>query len=128
MTTDDTTPAETSDQEEPPRFLDNPRNVKRILWGFFGLCIAVAGDEIFRPLSGGEAPLTEEGAEAVHHLAERAGALEFVGSFALYGFVSCVALVIMGKGLRRLVMRPEDYYDPDPTDQDDAATPSDEAH
>jgi hypothetical protein len=123
--------SEDSKPEEKPRFFDKPRNVKGFLWGFLGLCIAVVGYEIFRPLGGRTGGGTGDEADAVHHLAERAGALEFVGSFALYGFVSCVALVILGKGLRRLVMRPEDYYDPQPTEPsepDDATTPPDEAH
>ena len=29
----------------------------------------------------------------------------------LYGFVACVFLVLMAKLLRRILMRPEDYYD-----------------
>lgn len=33
------------------------------------------------------------------------------GFYAIFGFVACVALVIAAKGLRRLLMRPEDYYD-----------------
>lgn len=33
------------------------------------------------------------------------------GFYAAYGFVACVALVLTAKGLRRLVKRPEDYYD-----------------
>ena len=32
--------------------------------------------------------------------------------YAWFGFVSCVALVIAAKGLRRLVMRDERYYRP----------------
>ena len=31
--------------------------------------------------------------------------------YAVYGFVACVALVLAAKVLRRVVMRPEDYYD-----------------
>jgi hypothetical protein len=31
--------------------------------------------------------------------------------YPLYGFVGIVILVLAAKGLRRLVMRPEDYYD-----------------
>lgn len=31
--------------------------------------------------------------------------------YAVYGFVACVALVLTAKGLRRLLMRPEDYYE-----------------
>jgi hypothetical protein len=33
------------------------------------------------------------------------------GFHGLFGFVACVALVIAAKGLRRLLMRPEDYYE-----------------
>jgi len=33
------------------------------------------------------------------------------GFFAIFGFVACVTLVVSAKGLRRLVKRPEDYYD-----------------
>jgi hypothetical protein len=42
------------------------------------------------------------------------GAVNF---FAAYGFVSCVALIYIAKGLRRLVMRREDYYDAPGTDE-----------
>jgi hypothetical protein len=33
------------------------------------------------------------------------------GFYALYGFAACVALVVAAKKWRRLVMRPEDYYE-----------------
>lgn len=36
---------------------------------------------------------------------------EWIGFHGFYGFVSCVALVIAAKGMRRLVKRDEDYYD-----------------
>jgi uncharacterized membrane protein len=38
------------------------------------------------------------------------GVVEF---YPLYGFVGIVILVIAAKGLRRLVMRAEDFYDAD---------------
>lgn len=41
---------------------------------------------------------------------KRAGALEFPASYAIYGFTACVLLVVLGRILRRLVMRDEDYY------------------
>jgi hypothetical protein len=47
------------------------------------------------------------------HAVERVGALDFVGSYAVYGFVACVVLVLLGKLLRRAVMRDERYYDGD---------------
>ncbi len=45
---------------------------------------------------------------------DKHGELGFDGWFgfhAVYGFVSCVFLVLVAKGLRVLLMRPEDYYD-----------------
>jgi hypothetical protein len=30
--------------------------------------------------------------------------------YAVYGFVGCVSLIFVAKGLRRLVKRKEDYY------------------
>ena len=33
------------------------------------------------------------------------------GFYCFFGFFACVALVITAKGLRRLLMRPEDYYE-----------------
>lgn len=47
-----------------------------------------------------------EGAHAV----ERVHALDFPASYAVYGFVACVVLVLIGRVLRRIVMRSEDYY------------------
>lgn len=32
------------------------------------------------------------------------------GFYALYGFTACVLLVLLAKEMRKLVMRPEDYY------------------
>ena len=45
------------------------------------------------------------------HRHEEIGFAEWLGYFALYGFVACVALVLTAKLLRRGVMRPENYYD-----------------
>ena len=44
------------------------------------------------------------------HAVERVAALDFTASYAIYGFVACVVLVLMGVVLRRLVIRPESYY------------------
>lgn len=45
------------------------------------------------------------------HAVERVHALDFLASYAAYGFVACVLLVLLGIALRRAVMRGEDYYD-----------------
>jgi hypothetical protein len=45
------------------------------------------------------------------HRHEGFGFAELFGFHGVYGFVACVALVLAAKGLRRVLMRPEDYYD-----------------
>ncbi|MCU0837144.1 MAG: hypothetical protein MUE49_00290 [Rhodospirillales bacterium] len=35
------------------------------------------------------------------------------GFYGVYGFVACVALVMIAKAMRRVLMRPESYYDDD---------------
>lgn len=44
------------------------------------------------------------------YVVKRVAALDFTGSYAVYGFVACVLLVLLGIVLRRLVMRDENYY------------------
>ena len=44
------------------------------------------------------------------HAVERIHALDFPASYAIYGFVACVILVLVGRILRRVVVRDEDYY------------------
>lgn len=36
---------------------------------------------------------------------------ETFGFYAAYGFVACVLLVVIAKGMRKILMRDEDYYD-----------------
>ena len=45
------------------------------------------------------------------HKHEDVGFAATIGFYAVFGFVACVVLVLTAKGLRRLLMRPEDYYD-----------------
>jgi hypothetical protein len=74
-------------------WLDERRNVMRLIWVFTALCAGVlvidAGfnrkDEFFW-----------EG---------------WFGFYGFFGFIACVVLVLAAKELRRLVMRREDYYD-----------------
>lgn len=44
------------------------------------------------------------------HAVERVHALDFPASYAIYGFVACVILVLLGIVLRHFVMRDENYY------------------
>ncbi len=35
----------------------------------------------------------------------------FPGIYGIFGFISCIFIVFAGIGLRKLIMRDEDYYD-----------------
>ena len=74
-------------------WLDDPRNVDRLVHGFYVACgLIVAIDVVF----------PKHGPFAVEHV---------YGFYGIFGFVACVALVLIAKQLRRVLMRPEDYYD-----------------
>ena len=63
------------------------------------VALATVGIEFLRPFGD-----DEHGTDRIH-------GLDFVTSYAVYGFFSCVVLVLLGRGLRRMVMRKEDYYE-----------------
>ncbi len=72
---------------------DHPKNVKRLRLVFFIVLILVLAAEFFVEM---------HGEFAVEH---------FYGFYAVYGFMSYVFLIFVAKGLRRLIMRKEEYYD-----------------
>lgn len=75
------------------KIFDKSQNVKRFLGGFYVSLIILLIIDFF-----------------IHKHSEFAweGIPEF---YATYGFVSCVLLIFIAKGLRRLIKRGEDYYD-----------------
>jgi hypothetical protein len=81
-------------QNDKRFWLDDPRNVTKLFRGLWAIGAGLELAELF-----------------VHRHEE----LAFAGWFAFYavfGFVACVALVLAAKEiLRRLVKRPEDYYE-----------------
>ena len=74
---------------------DKPQNVRRVLWALVAMCIATIG------------------ADFVYHRHIVHPWEGVWGFYAIYGFVACVVLVLVAKELRKLLMRPEDYYDRD---------------
>ncbi|MAH84914.1 MAG: hypothetical protein CBB68_11545 [Rhodospirillaceae bacterium TMED8] len=74
-------------------WLDDKRNVKKIVWALVIVCSGL---------------LIAEGFYDKHpHFA-----IEYVyGFYAIYGFVMCVGLVLVAKWIRKILMRSEDYYD-----------------
>jgi hypothetical protein len=78
---------------EKRHVFDNPRNVRRAIHTLYAVCaVAVLADFVVH--------------RHVDHPWER-----LFGFYAVYGFVACVLLVVIAKGLRRVLMRREDYYD-----------------
>jgi len=87
--------SETRFPEERTHIWDKPQNVDRLLRVFYLICVGLVVADFF-----------------VHrHIAhpwER-----FFGFHAFYGFVACWTLVVVAKGMRKVLMRDEDYYDVD---------------
>jgi hypothetical protein len=73
---------------------DHPRNIKRLLYGFFTcVVLLLLVDLVYRR----HAVFPWE---------------SYFGFYAVFGFIACVILVLVAKYvLRPLVMRKEDYYD-----------------
>jgi hypothetical protein len=76
-------------------WLDDPRNVTRIVWALVALCVVL----FF--------------ADALYHKHAEFAIEDLFGFYALFGFTVYVGLILTAKVLRRLLMRPEDYYQRD---------------
>jgi hypothetical protein len=74
-------------------FLDTQQNRVRLRTGFYILLVILLVIDLFIPKHG-------------HFPWEAAFAF-----YAAYGFIGCVGLIFIAKGLRWLVQRKEDYYD-----------------
>ena len=79
--------------DDRKHFFDDPGNVKKVLRIFYVICAGL---------------LLADLAYHRHVVHEWEG---LWGFYALYGFVACVALVLIAKEMRKLLMRREDYYD-----------------
>ena len=74
-------------------WLDSPANVDKLVRGFYAVCAVLLAIDVLVPKHG---PFDIEHAW---------------GFYGFFGFVACVALVLTAKMLRKVLMRPEDYYD-----------------
>lgn len=75
------------------RWLDDPRNVTRLVYGLYALC----GLMFLADLLYGKHP---------HFSFEN-----WFGFYAAFGFVVSLTLVLTAKELRRVLRRDEDYYE-----------------
>ena len=85
----------TENDNEKSYWLDDPANVKKIVWALVAVCAMVFG---------ADALIHKHGYFQVEHI---------FGFYGIYGFVVCVGLVLAAKALRIILMRSEDYYDSD---------------
>jgi hypothetical protein len=74
-------------------WIEQPKNIDRIVYTLYAVCAVVFALDL------------------VVERNEYLGFANWFGFYAWYGFVACVGLVIAAKGLRRILMRPEDYYE-----------------
>ena len=81
--------------EEKQHVFDNPRNVSRLLRFFYAICVVLLVLDL-----------------VLHRHVELAWE-SLAGFYALFGFVACVALVLIAKQMRKVLKRDEDYYDVD---------------
>ncbi len=87
--------ADSLQKDEKKYLFDNPKNVKRVLYGLYTICAGLfLIDFVFH--------------RHVEHTAER-----IYGFYGIYGFVACVVLVLLAKEMRKILMRKENYYDPE---------------
>lgn len=76
------------------RWLDDPGNVTRIVYGLYTLCgLAFLADLFY----------AKDGHFGFEH---------WFGFYAAFGFIVSVSLVLTAKQLRRVLRRDEDYYEP----------------
>ena len=74
-------------------WLDQPRNVDRIIYALVGICALLFLADFF------------------YHKHPHFGFEAWFGFYAWYGFIVCVGLVLAAKWMRSVLMRDEDYYD-----------------
>lgn len=79
--------------EDKQYWLDRPRNIYIIIFSLVAVCVVL----FF--------------ADALYHKHPHFEIENLFGFFGVYGFFVCVALVIIAKSLRAILMRSEDYYD-----------------
>ena len=81
--------------DEKTHFFDKPGNLEKFLRGFYIICAILLALDF------------------VHHRHVIHSWEKLWDSYALYGFVACVTLVEIATLMRKVLMRPPDYYDKD---------------
>ena len=89
--------------DERRYLFDKSANVRRLMRGFYVACAIVAVLDVVNLIQ------HWLGAHELRHAEQQLEGLpEF---YVIYGFLGVAFLVVAARGLRKLVMRDEDYYD-----------------
>ena len=83
----------TEPRREKTYWLDKKENVTKLYYALIGVCLALF-------LS-----------DAIYHKHVEFPLEGWFGFYALFGFVGIVVLVLVAREMRKVLMRPEDYYD-----------------
>lgn len=83
---------------EKKHLFDNPRNVRWLRLALYLFCVMVLlADLVYhRKLTFKDGFFAAEG---------------WFGFYAIYGFITVILVVVVAVGMRKLLMREEDYYD-----------------
>lgn len=79
--------------DERKFWLDSPGNVKKLIIGVVVICAGLLVAEFF------------------YHKHAHFAVENWFGFYGFYGFIVFCGIVLIGKELRRFLMRDEDYYD-----------------
>ena len=80
-------------------FFDRPENVTRLWLVFVAACVFVAALDLLVLL------------EFLYHRHSSFFVEGMPGFYAAWGFIGISLLIVLAKALRKLLMRPDDYYD-----------------
>ncbi|MCY3809073.1 MAG: hypothetical protein OXG58_06580 [Gemmatimonadetes bacterium] len=89
--------------DDKPGIFDNPRNVRRVIFGLYAACAVVFVLDIVSWFQ------ARAGVPELRH--PDSGMDGLPGFYAFYGFVACVLLVLAAREMRKILMRREEYYD-----------------
>ncbi len=92
--------ADPTPHNEPRRWLDEPANVDKVVYGVYILCGLLLAVDLLDFFHLG------------YHKHPHFDMEGWLGFYGFYGFFGSVGLVLVAKQLRRVLSKDEDYYDP----------------
>ena len=91
-----------------PGYFDRPENIERLRKIFWRICLLFLALDLVDLFGKWREIEWMHFKHHAHHPGE-----SWPGFYSLYAFIGVTLLVFLSKGLRKIVMRGEDYYEPD---------------